>query len=63
MAKSRTYKSHTISNAGGGFQDWRCTFIENGAPRVRFGTLEEIKADIDLVTSGCSLPAPERGYA
>lgn len=37
--------------------------MENGKPRVRFGTIEELKSDVDLVVSGIGLPAPERGYA
>lgn len=37
--------------------------MENGKARVRFGTIEELKSDVDLVVSGIGLPAPERGYA
>lgn len=57
------YRGYDFSNPHKGYQNWRCTFMENGKPRVRFGTIEELKSDVDLVVSGIGLPAPERGYA
>lgn len=57
------YCGYELTNPNKGFQNWRCTFTENGKPRVRFGTVEELKADVDLVVFGIGLPAPEKGYA
>ncbi len=63
MARARQYKGYEILNASGGYQDWYSSFDENGAPRTRWGTLDEIKADIDLVVDSQSLPPKQRGFA
>ena len=61
MAKSVEYRGFTIANPNGGFSSWRCTFSEHGQPRTRFGTLDELKADCDLVADGIGLPPREQG--
>lgn len=57
----KKYKGYTLENAAGGWQDWNCTFIERGEPRTRWGTLQEIREDVDTVISGNALPAKELG--
>jgi hypothetical protein len=63
MARSIEYRGFTITKSGRQSYDYRCTFEENGKPRTRFGTVEELKNDCDLVADGIGLPAPERGFA
>ena len=63
MATPVEYRGFTITNPGNGYQDWRCTFDWQGGQRTRFGTLEEIKEDCDLVLDGFGLPAKQRGWA
>lgn len=47
-----TYNGYTLVKTGRMAWDWRACF--NG--RYRWGTLAELRADIDLVASGISLP-------
>lgn len=63
MAITIEHLGYTITKTGTQAWDYRCTFTENGLPRTRFGTVDELKADIELVTSGNSLPPKQRGFA
>lgn len=58
----KEYKGFTLQNPSGGWQDWRCTFIEQGEQRIRFGTFDELRVDVDSVTAGNPLPAKQLGW-
>lgn len=63
MAREIEYRGFTIKKTGSTAWDWHCTFDQNGTPRSRWGTIDEMKADCDLVADGIGLPAPQRGCA
>lgn len=52
----KTYKGFTL-HRGRSYQDWRVDF----PCRSRWGTLAEVKADVDAFLIG-ALPAPKRGW-
>lgn len=49
---TRTYKGHTFTKTGRSAWDWRCCF----GSRVRWGTIEDLQKDVDLVVAGVDLP-------
>ena len=51
----KSYKGYDIVKTGRMAWDWRVCF--NG--RYRWGTLDELHFDIDLVVSGIGLPSPK----
>lgn len=55
----KVYKGFTFAKTGKSPWDWRCDF--DG--RSRWGTVEELTVDVDLVLSGIGLPAKVKGFA
>lgn len=59
VTAKRVYKGYEIVKTGRQAWDYRVCF----SGRTRWGTLDEVKADIDSVVSGIGLPSPQRGFA
>lgn len=57
------YREMKIVKTGRASWDYRVDFVIDGNPRSRWGTLEELKADIDLVLDGFGLPSKQRGFS
>lgn len=55
---TREYRGHTLTR-GRTFQDWSVFFPSLN--RVRWGTLDEVRADVDAVVEGRGLPSVQRG--
>ena len=58
MARTVEYKGYKFIRTGLQKWDYSCDF--NG--RFRWGEIEELKADVDLILSGLGLPEKKRGY-
>lgn len=52
------YRGFTLTR-GRTYQDWSVYFPS--LRRARWGTLDEVRADVDAVLSGAGLPMPKRG--
>lgn len=52
---TQEYKGHTFTKTGRASHDWHCCF----GGRNRWGTLEELRGDADLIESGIGLPTPK----
>lgn len=55
----KIYKGFTFVKTGKNPWDWRCEFNN----RYRWGTVDELISDVDLVLSGIGLPAKVKGFA
>lgn len=58
-----TYREMNIVKTGRAAWDYRVDFVIDGKPRPRWGTVEELKADIDRVLDGFGLPSVHKGFA
>ena len=52
---NRIYNGYVFKKTGKLSWDWRCQF----GSRTRWGTIEELQNDVDLVVAGVGLP-PDR---